>query len=287
MDRSAKEAVLLLAPFLAFVAVFIAYPLVYSAWLTFQDMSLTDLIPTFVGLGNWISLASDPVFITSATNTLTFLILELAIAIPAGLGLALLLNEKFRGRSILRSTLLLPWATPPIVTAVMFTFIFSDNFGVVNYALLSLHIVSQPVLFFANPHTALLMLVLVASWKNIPLFGFIFLSALLNIPAEVVESAKIYKASSFQRFRRITFQYLKPTLVTCSILGVILSVQVFDIIWGMTKGGPGYSTYMLYYLAYFTSIPYLHLGYGATMAYVVSIISVIAALGVLRAYKVD
>jgi multiple sugar transport system permease protein len=287
VERAAKQAVFLLLPFLIFAAVFIAYPLVYSAWLTFQEMDLSDLVSTYIGLGNWQALGSDPVFIQSTVNTVVFLLAEVAISIPVGLGLALLLNEKFRGRSILRSSLLLPWATPPIVTAVMFTYIFSDQYGVVNFVLQSLHIVSQPITFFTNPHTALFVLVIIASWKQIPLFAFIFLSALLNIPSEVVESAKIYKASALGRFRHITFQYLRPTMVVNSILCAILSVQIFDIVWGITRGGPGYSTYMLYFLAYFTSIPYLHLGYGATMAYVVSIISVLFAFVVLRAYKVD
>ncbi len=287
MERGAKQALFLLLPFLVFVAVFMAYPLTYSAWLTFNDMQLTNLKPTFIGLANWVRLASDPTFLTAASNTIVFLVLEIAIAVPGGMGLALLLNQNFKGRSVIRSTLLLPWATPPIVMAIMFTFIFDGEFGVANYALLSLHLISKPSLFFANPHTALLMLVLVASWKNLPLSAFIILAGLQGIPAEVMESALVYKAGTFTRFRYIIFQYLKPTLAVVSILIAILSVQVFDVVIGITNGGPGYSTYMLYFLAYLTSFPFLHLGYGATIAYVVSIIAVLFAFGVLRAYKVD
>ena len=278
---------LLLLPFFVFVTVLMAYPLAYSAWLTLNDIELTDLKPTFVGPDNWLRLGSDPVFITSATNTVIFLLLEVAISIPGGLALGLLVNENFRGRSIIRGSLLLPWATPPIVMAVMFGFIFSDQFGVVNYMLQSLGIASRPVMFFASPQFALIMLVFVASWKNIPLFAFIFLSALQNIPTELMESAKVYKAGAFNRFRHITFPYLKPTMASNSILAAILSVQVFDVIIGITNGGPGRSTYTLYFYAYLTSFPFLHLGYGATMAYIVGIIAVIFAFGVLRMYKVD
>lgn len=287
MERETRQALLLLLPFLVFITIFMAYPLAYSAWLTLNDIELTDLKPTFIGLGNWLRLTSDPVFVTSTINTMIFLLLEVAISIPIGLGLALLVNENFKGRSILRASLLLPWATPPIVMAVMFDFIFSDTFGVVNYLIQSLHIVSQPIEFFANPQLALVMLVLTASWKNIPLFAFIFLSALQNIPAEIVESAKVYNAGTFSRFRHITFPYLKPTMAVNSILAAILSVQVFDIVIGITNGGPGRSTYMLLFLAYLTSFPFLHLGYGATMAYVVAIIAVVFAFAVLRAYKVE
>jgi multiple sugar transport system permease protein len=287
MERETRQALLLLLPFLVFVTIFMAYPLAYSAWLTLNNIELTDLKPTFVGLGNWLRLGSDPVFITSTINTMIFLLLEVAISIPIGLGLALLVNENFKGRSILRASLLLPWATPPIVMAVMFDFIFSDTFGVVNYVIQSLHIVSQPIEFFANPQLALIMLVLTAAWKNIPLFAFIFLSALQNIPVEIVESAKVYNAGTFSRFRHITFPYLKPTMAVNSILAAILSVQVFDIVIGITNGGPGRSTYMLLFLAYLTSFPFLQLGYGATMAYVVAIIAVVFAFAVLRAYKVE
>lgn len=286
MERISKQALFLLLPFLIFVTIFMAYPLAYSAWLTFNDIELTDLKPNFIGLDNWVRLGSDDVFIKSATNTLVFLLAEVALSIPFGLGLALLVNENFRGRSIIRSSLLLPWATPPIVMAVMFDFIFSDTFGVVNYILTSLRIVPRPLQFFANPQLALLMLVTTAAWKNIPLFAFVFLSALQNIPTELTESAKVYGASTFNRFRHITFPHLKPTMAVNSILAAILSVQVFDIIIGITNGGPGHSTYMLYFLAYLTSFPFLHLGYGATMAYVVAIIAVIFAFAVLRAYKV-
>jgi len=287
MERQTRQALFLLLPFLIFVTILMAYPLAYSAWLTLNDIELTDLKPTFVGLGNWLSLGSDPVFITSTINTVTFLLLEVCLSIPASLALALLVNENFKGRSVLRASLLLPWATPPIVMAVMFDFIFSDTFGIVNYVIQTLRIVSSPVEFFANPHLALIMLVLIAAWKDIPLFAFIFLSALQNIPTEVVDSAKVYSAGTFARFRHVTFPYLKPTMAVNSILAAILSVQVFDIVIGITNGGPGYSTYMLYFLAYLTSFPFLHLGYGATIAYVVAIIAVVFAFAVLRAYKVE
>jgi multiple sugar transport system permease protein len=287
LERNSKEALFLLLPFLAFVTAFMIYPLAYSGWLTFQSESLATLQPTFVGFSNWIALTKDPVFIQSTEQTIEYLVLEVAITVPVGLGLGLLLNEKFRGRTIIRASLLLPWATPPIVMAVMFTYIFADPYGVVNYALESLHITSGPVIFFADPHYALLMLVLVSSWKLIPLFAFIVLGALQTVPSEVIESAKVYKASSWSRFRKITFQYLKPTMTVNSILAAILSVQVFDVVIGITNGSPGYSTYMLYFYAYQQTFPFLNLGYGATVSYVVSIVAVLFAFGVLRIYKVD
>jgi len=214
-----------------------------------------------------------------------YLAFHTAIGVPLGLGIALLLNEEFRGRSFARACLLIPWSTPPIVAALTFFLSLNPGFGPINYLLELLGIIPPKFSIFGNPNLALFALASVSLWKSASLFAFIFLSALQNIPTEPVESAKVYGASSFTVFRKVTLQYLKPTIAVNCILSCILSLsgtQAYDLVAGITGGGPGYHTYMLYYLAYMTAFPWNNLGYGATISYIITFIAVIFAIILLR-----
>jgi len=214
-----------------------------------------------------------------------YLAFHTAVGVPLGLGIALLLNEDFRGRSFARACLLIPWSTPPIVAALTFFISLNPGFGPINYALELLGIFPHQFSIFGNPNLALFGLAVVSLWKSAPLFAFIFLSALQNLPIEAVESAKVYGASSFMIFRKVTLPFLKPTLAVNCILSGILALsgtQAFDIVVGITGGGPGYHTYMLYYLGYMTAFPWNTLGYGATISYIVTIIAVVFAMVLLK-----
>jgi len=264
------------------IAVFIVFPLVYSLYLTFNSFSLRDLVPTFVGLGNYFKTAQDKLFIAALTQTTYFTLLTMLTGIPLAIGLALVLNEDFPGRTLARVCLLIPWAMPPITVAIMFSYILNTSFGVVNFLLRSLGLTATSITFFGDPNLALNSLVLINLWKITPLYAIIFLSALQNIPSEVVESAKVYGANAVRRFTTVTLPYLRPTVVVIAILSGLLSLQVFDIIISITNGGPGFKTYMLYFYAYKVTFDWLDAGYGATVSYIVTAISVIFALLILR-----
>ena len=281
-----RLAATLLTPLFILIAIFIAFPLSYSFYLTFNDFSLRDLKAQFIGFENYLALIKDPVFRTSLTHTVYFTVISMAVGIPLALGVALLLNEEFPGRSVARVCLLIPWALPPIVVAIMFSFMMNTSYGVINYILKATGLTATSIPFFGDPKLALNSLIIVNLWKVTPLYAIIFLSALQNIPVETVESAKVYGANAWQRFRRITLPYIRPTIIVIAILTALLSLQVFDIIISITYGGPGYNTYMLYFYAYRSTFEFLDAGYGATIAYIVTLISVGFALAIIRYRKV-
>jgi len=285
LNRNLLDAIKFLLPFFAFLSVFIIYPMIASFYYTLNDIHLSDLKPAFIGLDNYIKLFRDSLFIRALYQTLSYLVFHTAVGVPLGLAIALLFNTEFKGRAAARVCLLIPWATPPIVAAVMFFIMFNPGFGPVIYTLEQFNLVPHKFSIFANPDLALFGLAVVSLWKSAPLFAFIFLSALQNIPIETLESAKIYGSSQFAIMRRITIPFLKPTIAVNSILSCILALagtQAFDLVMGITQGGPAYRTYMLYFLAWHTAFPWDKLGYGSTIAYIVTIVAVLFAMAFLR-----
>jgi len=285
ISREGRDALIFLLPYFAFLGFFIIYPMISGFYYSLNNVHLSDLKFTFIGLGNYVRILSDKVFAQALTQTLIYVSLHTVVGVPLGLGIALLLNQEFRGRSVARVCLLIPWATPPIVCAMMFSIFLHPYYGTINYTMQWLGLVPQEFRIFSNPQIALFGLVIVSMWKSAPLFAFIFLSGLQALPTEILESAKVYGASSFAVFRKIILPYLKPTLAVNCILSGFLALagtQAFDLVIGITHGGPGYNTYMLYFLSYTIAFPWNLLGYGATIAWVVTIISVIFALVLLK-----
>jgi ABC-type sugar transport system permease subunit len=285
LKAESRDAAILLSPFFVFLAVFMIYPLIASFYFTLNDLALSDLNPIFIGIGNYVELFSDKLFQQALLQTLAYLTFHTAVGVPFGLAIALLFNQEFAGRGFARACLLIPWSTPPIVAAMLMYIMLNAGFGPVIYAFERLGLVPTQFTIFGNPNLALLGLAIVSLWKSSPLFAFIFLSGLQNLPSEIVESARVYGASGVAIFRRIIVPFLKPTLAVNCILSGILALsgtQAFDIVIGITNGGPGYRTYMLYFLAWSQAFPWNRLGYGSTIAYVVTVISVVFALVLLR-----
>ncbi|MFQ5762722.1 MAG: carbohydrate ABC transporter permease, partial [Candidatus Bathyarchaeia archaeon] len=202
---------------------------------------------------------------------------------PLGLGVAVLLNQEFRGRTVARVCLLLPWATPPIIVALMFWWIFNASYGIMNFTLLTSGAIPERISFFSTPFIVLNTLAIIFVWKVFPLYAILFLSSLQNVPAEVLESSSLYGAGRIRRFRRIVFPYLKPTLAINCVLNALLSLLYsFDLVVAITLGGPGYESYMLSFYAYLTTFWYLDAGYGATIAYFTTALALIFAFASIK-----
>jgi len=228
-------------------------------------------------------MLEDPVFIQALYNTLYFTAVATAIGVPLAIGIALLLNEKFHGRTFARVCLLLPWATPPVVVAGMFKWMMDAAYGIINYFLLITGVLTERISFFSSMEFALNGLIVIFTWKMAPVFTIILLSALQNRPIEVLESAKVYGAGVFERFRCVTLPYLKNTLIIIIVLSILLTLIFnFDLVISITSGGPGYATYTSYFYSYITTFWFLNAGYGAAVAYVVMFICLASSLVVLR-----
>ncbi|MEM3072283.1 MAG: sugar ABC transporter permease [Candidatus Bathyarchaeia archaeon] len=284
-SRELKEALPFLLPFFIFFGIFILYPLIASFLYSLSDITLSHLELNFIGLRNYVNLLYDKVFHQALIQTIIYVAFHTLVGVPLGLGIALLFNSEFRGRTFARVCLLIPWATPPIVAATVFYLFFNPGFGPFTYLMERLGVWRYQYAIFGDPNLALFGLAVVSLWKSSPLFAFIFLSALQNVPVDSLESAVVYGASRLTVIRKIIIPFLKPVLVVNSILSGILSLsgtQAYDLVMGITGGGPGYRTYMLYFLSWHTAFPWNRLGYGSAMAYILTVISVIFALILIK-----
>ena len=278
------HAVLFLVPTAILFVGLVGYPVVYSLALMFTGRSDTPgHLGPFVGLGNWSRLASDPLFIQSALQTIMYVVPSGIVGLLLGLGVALILNERFPGRGLARAALLIPWALPPVVVAAMFQWFLDSRRGLLGEWLVNAGLVAEPPIFFGGVPGTLFMLTAVHIWKTFPLVALIILVSLQYLPRETIQAARIDGASRWRRFRHVVLPFLRPTLVAAVIIQVLVTLQLFDLIFALTGGGPGrYSTYNLYFLTFKTTFEQTDFGYGSVLAYVVTAVVVTLALVLTR-----
>ena len=278
------SALLLLGPTAVFFLLLVAYPVGYSILLTLTGRSaVAGRLGPWLGLDNWARLGNDPVFLQAFRQTLMYAIPSCVIGVLLGLGVALVLNERFPGRGIVRAALLIPWALPPVVVAAMFQWFLDSRRGLLGAWLVELGITDRPPLFFQGVPGTLYMLVGIHIWKTFPLLALMFLVALQYLPQETIQAARIDGANRWRRFRYVTLPFLRPTIVAAVIIQLLITVQLFDLIFALTGGGPGsYSTYNLYFYTFKTTFEFTDFGYGAVLAYVVTAIVALFALVLTR-----
>jgi len=260
------------APATVLILVLVAYPLADAFWTSLHRFNLKrpNAFP-FVGIDNYVELATGEQFLHSLSVTLTFTGLALGLVMSLGLGIALLLNEPFRGRAILRGMLLIPWAIPPVASGMMWRWILNGNVGALNGALAGLGISHAYYGWLSDPHTALLAVVGAHVWNSMPLAGLVLLAALQSVPNELYDAAKVDGASMLDRFWAVTFPWLVQPLVTVLILETLLAFRVFDLVYVLTSGGPGDATTVLAWLTYQTAFTYLDLGRGNAYAFLMAL----------------
>jgi multiple sugar transport system permease protein len=274
-------AAIFLAPITLLVLALIVYPLGYSLLLTFTRTS--GGTRTWVGLNTWSRLFADPLFTQSLIQTLMYVVPACLLAVSLGLGVALVLNQDFPGRTLARASLLIPWALPPVVVAAMFQWFLDGRRGLLTPWLLQLGIVDQAPSFFSGVPGTLFTLVGIHVWKTFPLVALIFLVSLQYLPRDTIHAAQIDGANAWRRFRYVTLPFLMPTIGVALIIELLVTIQLFDLIFALTGGGPGaYSTYNLYFYAFKTSFEHTNLSYGAVLAYVVAVIAIVFGLVLTR-----
>jgi multiple sugar transport system permease protein len=180
--------------------------------------------------------------------------------------LALLLNKKFRGRAVVRSICLIPWVTPGVVIALMWSWIYNGNFGVLNDLLMKTGFIAKNIAWLANSKTSLNAQIVAMIWQGIPFFTLMFLATMQTIPTDLYEVADVSGANSWQKFRYITFPFLIPTILITSLLRIIWVGNNVDIIYLMTQGGPGFSSMTLSVYSYIEAQKSMNFGYGSTLA---------------------
>jgi multiple sugar transport system permease protein len=281
-DRA--HAALFLAPTLLLMVAFVAFPLAYSLILTFTGPPPgPGELGGWVGFDTWKRIWSDDVFTQSLWQTLLYVLPSIIIAPLIGLGVALILNQDFPGRSVARASLLLPWAIPPVVVAAMFQWFLDSRRGHLGYWLEHTGATEGRPLFFGGIPGTLFVLVAIHVWKTFPLLAIMFLVGLQYLPDELTWAARIDGARFRYRLRYIILPHLWPTILAALVVQLLVTITLFDIIFALTAGGPGsYSTYNLYFYAFKQSFELNDFNYGGVIAYIVSAIVITFALALTR-----
>jgi sn-glycerol 3-phosphate transport system permease protein len=264
-------AALLLLPNLILLIVFTYRPLLDNIRLSFTDWNISSPVANPVGLANYIEWFGRDDTKIIVRNTLVFTVATVGISMALGLGLALLLDQKLRGRNVVRSIVFAPFVISGAAIGIAFQFVFDPQFGLVRDLLARVGVESPD--FYQQPGWALFMVTVTYIWKNLGYTFVIYLAALKGRRADLDEAAEIDGASAWTRFRRVLMPQLRPTTFFLSITVLLSSVQVFDIINVMTRGGPqGNATTTLVYQVYQETFVNQRAGYGATVATVMFVI---------------
>lgn len=267
-------AFLLLAPAFVLLLLIVVYPIGRLIWNSFFDLRLSGGGAKFVGFENYALALQDPDFWNAAYNTLLITVITVPGALVVGLGLAMLANLPFRRRWPVRLALLLPWALPLAFVGLIFSWFFHTEFGVVNDVLRRLFGL-EPTMWLLSPRMAFAAICLAIIWKTSSFMALILLAGLQMIPKSLYEAAEVDGASKLQQFWQITIPMLMPSIIVALIFRTITALQTFDIPVTMTHGGPGNSTQTLAMLIHATTIDYLDVGYGSTLAVLMFLISLV------------
>ncbi len=276
-------AAALLAPTVVFVTLFAFFPILDSVWLSLHQsiLGLAALGQTFVGLENYRSLAIDPVARTALWNTLLFVGVSTGLELLAGLGIALVIHRRFRGRGLTRAAVLVPWAIPTVVSSQMWRFIFNDQYGLANYLIYGGEVARYRA-WLADPGFSFAAVVLADVWKTSSFAGLLILAGLQTIPDDLHEAARIDGASAWQRFFRITLPLLRPALLVALLLRIMDAFRVFDLVFVMTQGGPADATNVLQFYGYKKMFAEGFVGYGSAISVLVFTVSLAVALVSIR-----
>ncbi|HXQ68875.1 MAG TPA: sugar ABC transporter permease [Pyrinomonadaceae bacterium] len=255
----------LVAPALAVLLALSIYPLLYSIAVSLQQETASGVVWT---LAHFKRLVTDNFFRTAMVHTFVYAIAALTCEFVLGLALALLLNQKMRGRGLFRASLLVPMMLPTVVVAVVWRLMLNPNFGAINGTLKQLGVNTESLTWTASPRLAFVAVVAVDVWQWTPFVFLVLLAGLQAIPQEPYEAALIDGSSRWQTFRHVTLPLLKPAILIVLLLRTMDLLRVFDQIFILTEGGPGFATEMISLYIYRTAFRFSDFGYAAAMSFV-------------------
>lgn len=230
---------LYLAPVLIVLLLMYGYPLIESIVMSFQDYKLTHLNRvSWNNFENYIKMFTDSSFLLLLKNSLIYVVISVVFQFLLGLGLALALNSKFKGRGIYQSIVFLPWAFSAFVVGLLFRWSFNGEYGVVNDLLEKMGIIKTGISWLGTPGLSLVVVILAMIWIGIPFFGIMILAALQSVPEELYEAAEMDGCGVVHRFFSLTLPYIKPTIIMTVLLRFIWIFNSFDLVVIVTEGGP-------------------------------------------------
>jgi trehalose/maltose transport system permease protein len=271
LERQRRLAWYLIVPAVFVVFLVIGYPLIQVLIYSVLKYKLDGVTPaSFVGLSNYLFILTDPDFWLAVQNTLIFSVCSVTLECVLGLAVALVANSKFKGRSILRVAILIPWAIPTVVSSKIWAWMFNDIYGVVNVLLVNFHLISQKIAFLATPATALPVIIAVDVWKTTPFMALLLLAGLGLIPGDLYEAASIDGASKIRQFFSLTLPLVMPTLLVALIFRTLDALRVFDIFYVMVGGQGNMATMAIYNQQWLVS--FLDAGIGSAASVIILVI---------------
>jgi multiple sugar transport system permease protein len=273
---------LLIVPTLMVVLLVIGYPWIYSLWVSLNKIDFFTQTTKFVGLKNYVDIFRDPVVREALGRTVLFATVCVVADLILGMAMALVLNEVFKGRGVLRSIVLIPWAIAHVGNAVLWMWILNAEFGALNGVLFQLGIIDNYIGFFTSGKRAMGAVMFTYIWRGAPLACLLLLGGLQGIPTNLYRAAKVDGANAVHCFWNVTLPLLRPTLLIVLVLLTINAFMHFDLFFVLTRGGPGYSTMVFSILGYQATFQNLKFGRGTAILYCLSIICLILAVLYIR-----
>jgi multiple sugar transport system permease protein len=274
---------LLVAPATLMLVAIALYPIIYAVRLSFTNANLiymNDIV--FIGLRNYVKALNDEVFQISFSQTLRWVIVVLVGQFAVSLPTALFLNMNFRFRGFVRTAILVPYAIPSAVTAICWVLMFDANLGVVNDLLMRMGVLKGPIAWMSDSSYAFPIIALAMIWAGFPFVAIVLLAALQAIPDELFEAARVDGAGPWQRFCYITLPQLLPTILLVLLLRTIWLSQHVDLIYIMTRGGPGWSNYTIAVYSLIQVAGERELGYASAVAVMLAIVLIAASIVYIR-----
>jgi len=275
LEREGVFSWVMLAPGVLFLLAFVAYPFAYGIVLSLENRPVARA-GTFVGLANFGVLFRDAVFWQVTRNMFVYTAVTTVLKLAGGLAMALIVNQKFRGRSLVRAFVLLPFIVPTVLSTVAWMWILDPTFSVVNWVLVNTGTIKSGFSWLGNASLAMVSIIVVNTWRGTPFYGITLLAGLQTIPPDLYEAAAIDGASTRQQFWYVTMPVIKPVLVIVTMFSVIFTFSDFQLVYALTHGGPANATHLYATYAFDIGMSGGQLGMGAAVA-----LSMLPALALL------
>jgi multiple sugar transport system permease protein len=264
-ERETVFSWLMIIPPSIFLILLVGYPFVYGIWLSLENRPVAKA-GTFVGLANFIADMRDPVFWQVTQNTFVYTFFATILKMIGGLGLALVMNQAFRFKNVVRAMMLLPFIVPTVLSTIAWMWILDPAFAPVNWFLRTLGIANPGPSWLGNSYLAMMSLIIVNVWRGLPFYGITLLAGLQTISPELYEAATIDGASTWDRFRYVTLPLIKPVIMIVTMFSVIFTFADFQLVYVLTRGGPANATHLFATYAFDVAMGGGQLGMGASIA---------------------
>ncbi|MBN9562644.1 MAG: sugar ABC transporter permease [Alphaproteobacteria bacterium] len=264
-EREPVFAWLMIIPPLLFLIALVGYPFVYGILLSLEDRPVAHA-GTFIGLKNFVTNFHDPVFWQVARNTFLYTFCATLLKAVGGLGMALVMNQVFPAKNVIRAVMLLPFIVPTVLSTVAWMWILDPSFSVVNWVMFQFGLPRPGPAWLGNPSLAMFSLIMINTWRGLPFYGITLLAGLQTIPPDLHEAAVIDGAGTWARFRYITLPLLMPVIFIVTLFSVIFTFSDFQLVYVLTRGGPANATHLFATYAFDIAMGAGQFGLGASVA---------------------